>query len=120
MLFSDLAFILPLTIHILSDHHDGIFALYFAGKIIPVIKIMAYPIFKYLLFLQSSTNTTEIFKPCDIVCYMRYYKGHSMTLGMTLFYSPLPLQTPPPPPVPNSIAILSFHLIVVSLKSSYM
>lgn len=81
---------------------------------------MAYPIFKYLLFLQSSTNTTEIFKPCDIVCYMRYYKGHSMTLGMTLFYSPLPLQTPPPLPVPNSIAILSFHLIVVSLKSSYM
>lgn len=78
---------------------------------------MAYPIFKYLLFLQSSTNTTEIFKPCDIVCYMRYYKGHSMTLGMTLFHSPLPLKTPP---IPNSITILSFHLIFVNLKSNYM
>lgn len=78
---------------------------------------MAYPIFKYLLFLQSSTNTTEIFKPCDIVCYMRCYKGHSMTLGMTLFHSPLPLKTPP---IPNSITILSFHLIFVNLKSNYM
>lgn len=86
-----------------------VFLLYFflffiTGEIIPVLKIC------HILFLNTfysyihQKHNTLLSKPCDIVCYMRYYKGQAMTLEMTLFHSP-------PPPIPHYLTVSHFCLL---------